>query len=66
MKRFLVTLIATYFLINLSAANKAVYNIMDYGAIADTTILSTMPFKKQLTSAQRTEVGWSGCQVEII
>ena len=53
MKRFLVTLIATYFLINLSAANKAVYNIMDYGAIADTT----MPFKKQLTSVQRTEVG---------
>ena len=48
MKRFLVTLIATYFLINLSAANKAVYNIMDYGAIADTTILSTNAIQKAI------------------
>jgi polygalacturonase len=48
MKRFLVTLIAIYFLINLSAANKAVYNIMDYGAIADTTILSTNAIQKAI------------------
>lgn len=48
MKRILLTLLAVYTLINVCAENRLVYNVKDYGAIADTAFLSTTAIQKAI------------------
>lgn len=48
MKRFLLTLLAVYSLINVYAENRSVYNVKDYGAIPDTTVLSSIAIQKAI------------------
>lgn len=53
MKRFLLTLVAVYTLINVYAENRLVYNIKEYGAIADTTVLSTVAIQRAIDDCSR-------------
>lgn len=48
MKRILFTLLAIGTLINVHAGNCLIYNVKDYGAVADTTCLSTIAIQKAI------------------
>lgn len=48
MKRFIMILLAVFALVKVQADDRLIYNVKDYGAVADTTVLSTMAIQKAI------------------